>query len=203
MIRDFNKASDADYFAQEILGKLRGMKDSLKKEEQSCNDIFQDNIKKSIDEFLGFVVPNPKENDSNEETANQDVKFEKMSSDPGYAPSIYFGSADSKDNDSFCIIASGAIEEIKSVSIFDRKISISFSLHDMNNSNYYDNYVEKNNVFLVKSITYSFDVIVPYDISKEGVIVYFSGNKITVVAPRMIALPEGAKRFIPSLKWII
>jgi hypothetical protein len=200
MIRDFNKASDADYLAQEILGKLRGMKDSLKKEEQSCNDIFQDNIKKSIDELLGFVVPNPKENNSNEETANQDVKFEKMSSDPGYAPSIYFGSADSKDNDSFCIIASGAIEEIKSVSIFDRKISISFSLHDMNNSNYYDNYVQKNNVFLVKSITYSFDVIVPYDISKEGVIVYFSGNKITVVAPRMIALPEGAKRFIPSLK---
>ena len=203
MIRDFNKASDADYLAQEILGKLRGMKDSLKKEEQSCNDIFQDNIKKSIDELLGFVVPNPKENNSNEETVNQDVKFEKMSSDPGYAPSIYFGSADSKDNDSFCIIASGAIEEIKSVSIFDRKISISFSLHDMNNSNYYDNYVQKNNVFLVKSITYSFDVIVPYDISKEGVIVYFSGNKITVVAPRMIALPEGAKRFIPSLKWII
>ena len=200
MIRDFNKASDADYLAQEILGKLRGMKDSLKKEEQSCNDIFQDNIKKSIDELLGFVVPNPKENNSNEETANQDVKFEKMSSDPGYAPSIYFGSADSKDNDSFCIIASGAIEEIKSVSIFDRKISISFSLHDMNNSNYYDNYVQKNNVFLVKSITYSFDVIVPYDISKEGVIVYFSGNKITVVAPKMIALPEGAKRFIPSLK---
>jgi len=200
MIRDFNKASDADYLAQEILGKLRGMKDSLKKEEQSCNDIFQDNIKKSIDELLGFVVPNPKENNSNEETVNQDVKFEKMSSDPGYAPSIYFGSADSKDNDSFCIIASGAIEEIKSVSIFDRKISISFSLHDMNNSNYYDNYVQKNNVFLVKSITYSFDVIVPYDISKEGVIVYFSGNKITVVAPRMIALPEGAKRFIPSLK---
>ena len=203
MIRDFNKASDADYLAQEILGKLRGMKDSLKKEEQSCNDIFQDNIKKSIDELLGFVVPNPKENNSNEETANQDVKFEKMSSDPGYAPSIYFGSADSKDNDSFCIIASGAIEEIKSVSIFDRKISISFSLHDMNNSNYYDNYVQKNNVFLVKSITYSFDVIVPYDISKEGVIVYFSGNKITVVAPRMIALPEGARRFIPLLKWII
>ncbi len=203
MIRDLDKClpSEEDYFSQELLEKIKRIKDTIRKEQQWPNSISKDDVKKgikSIDEVFGFMMPNNQENNDNKDVVNRDVKFEKMSSDAGYAPSVYFGSADTNADDSFCIIASGAIEKIQEVVVSDRKISIRFVLSDIANQ-HDDLYLERNNIFVVNSIGYSFDIKIPYGFEKSRVFVYYHGNKITVIAPRLIDLPSGSRTFSPKI----